>query len=275
MRDVGKMRPAERATSGFRPAAWAWLGIAALFATYFAVFALTRGEGLLPAIWRAAYNVIPAIPLVFGFHALLASQVWPRRLGVALTAQVPLALAFGFAWYLGIIVLRDLPGNWMQSAFEVRPFVPIAFVWQMFQGTSLYAAVALGSLALHLSQKLAAKTMDSPAHREKAGGTLLVRTGNEHTAIDHDAILRISGAGDYAEIHLRGRTILSTTSLGEFEKRLPETEFIRAHRSHIVRLGAIARSEPAGNGRTTLHLVDGSTLQTSRSGTQALRAAAA
>ncbi len=254
-------------------AQFGWLGIAALFVIYLAVFSLTRPGGIGEQLWRATYNTAPIIPLAFGTHALLNAQVWPRRLAVVLALQLPLALTFAFAWYLGIIVLRDLPGNWVQDGFAVRPFVPIALVWQMFQGMTLYAVIALASLSLHLSLRLRTAQEAGPAPRPAVPEGLLVKDGNEHHAVEHGEIVRISGAGDYCELHLTGRTIMSTTSLAEFEQRLPDGLFFRAHRSHIVRVGAVTRTEPAGNGRTTLHLLGGSTLVTSRSGTRALREA--
>ncbi|APE27834.1 LytR/AlgR family response regulator transcription factor [Aurantiacibacter gangjinensis] len=257
------------------PFIWAWAGIATLFAVYLAVFLLTRPDGFSANLWRATYNVLPVVPLVFGFHALLQTQVWPRRLAIATTLQIPLALAFAFTWYLAIIVLRGLPSDWVQSGFEVRPFVPIALVWQLFQGVSLYAVVALASLAITLAQRAALVEMTSVEAAAPAAQTILLKTGNEHEAVDIVDIIRISGAGDYCEVHLQGRIVLSTTSLAQFEARLPESAFIRAHRSHIVRLGAISRSEPAGNGRTVLHLVDGSSITTSRAGSRALRESAA
>ena len=263
-------RPADKQRP-LRPALWGWAGIATLFCVYLAVFLLTRPGDTSASLWRATYNVLPLVPLVFGFHALLQSQIWPRRLGVATVLQVPLALAFAFTWYLAIIVLKDLPAGWVQNGFEVRPFVPIAFVWQVFQGISLYAAVALASLAITLAQQAATRGSSEAQPAASPVETILLKTGNEHEAVCISDITRISGAGDYCEVHLQGRSVLSTTPLAQFEARLPESAFLRAHRSHIVRIGAISRSEPAGNGRTMLHLVDGSTITTSRSGSRALR----
>ena len=253
------------------PAIWGWAGIATLFLVYLAVFLLTRPGDAAANLWRATYNVLPLVPLVFGFHALLQAQIWPRNLFMATALQIPLALAFAFTWYLAIIVLKDLPSNWVQSGFEVRPFVPIALVWQLFQGISLYAAVALASLAITLAERTRSGDSEGAQPAAPALQTILLKIGNEHEAVGIGDITRISGAGDYCEVHLTGRSVLSTTPLTQFEARLPESAFVRAHRSHIVRIGAITRSEPAGNGRTILHLADGSNVTTSRSGSRALR----
>ena len=81
----------------------------------------------------------------------------------------------------------------------------------------------------------------------------------------------IRGAGDYAEIVTRSARYMSTRSLEHFEDTLSPV-LLRVHRSHLVRLGAIERTEPAGNGRLQLHLVNQDTVTTSREGGKRLRA---
>ena len=61
-------------------------------------------------------------------------------------------------------------------------------------------------------------------------------------------ILYLSGLRDYTQVYLKGKTSPLTTlqNLKEFEGKLPETDFIRIHRSYIISLGqvdAISRNE--------------------------------
>jgi two-component system LytT family response regulator len=60
-------------------------------------------------------------------------------------------------------------------------------------------------------------------------------------------------------------------SLGELEARLDPTSFVRVHRSAIINLGRLERTEPAGGGRLLAHMSNGETIQVSRAGAQALR----
>ncbi|WP_271078726.1 LytR/AlgR family response regulator transcription factor [Aurantiacibacter sp. MUD61] len=259
-------------TGSVRASTWVVAGAALLFTAYVLVFALTTGDDLRDNARDAVVNTLPAILLALLFHAVLKTQIWPRSLPIRLASQIPLALLFASSWYLTILLMQGLQSGWMQSGIAIRPFVPIAFVWQMFQGVTLYAVIALGSLSWWLSLRLALETGATEEEaRPPTPKTLLLRNGKESEAVSIDDLVRISGAGDYSEVVLRTRRVMSTSPLTYFQKRLPEAEFLRVHRSHIVRLGAVERSEPGGNGRAILHLVNGDSITSSRSGAQALR----
>lgn len=53
-------------------------------------------------------------------------------------------------------------------------------------------------------------------------------------------ILYIEGLKDYVKIHLPGKTIITYQTLTYFEEKLPETNFIRVHRSFIISLSHIS-----------------------------------
>lgn len=254
------------------------VGCSLLFLSYWLIFALTTDDGIARSGLQALNNTVPAIGLAVLAHLILDRYVWASPLIVRLIAQIPLSILFGVAWYLAILVIRQFRSGWLTDGFTIEPFVPIAFVWQMFQGITFYALAAVSSFAILLYDRLQlAESLASEAASSlvpKATTTLLIRTTEGTETVSLPSIITILGAGDYAEIALHGRTIMSSTTLAEFETRLPQEAFIRTHRSHIVRLDAIDRSEPAGNGRTILHLVDGRSLTTSRVGTRLLHEAA-
>ena len=54
-------------------------------------------------------------------------------------------------------------------------------------------------------------------------------------------------------------------SLHVLESRLDPAEFVRVHRSHVVRIDRIRRLEPCGHGEYELTLADGTRLTSSRS----------
>ena len=247
------------------------MGAAILFASYWAIFFLTTNDDAWQAAMASMYNTLPAIALAWIVHVVLDRYVWPAGFAVRLIAQLPLAVLFALSWYLAILVVRGLRGDWLAEGFAIQPFVPVAFVWQMFQGVTFYALAAFASLCVVLNHRLRQLEEAGTVAVSDEDATLLIRTGDGSEMVAIDAIRSISGAGDYVEVALPGRTILSTTTLAQFETRLPQDRFLRAHRSHLVQVGAIARSEPAGNGRTTLHLVDGDCITTSRAGTRLLR----
>ena len=247
-----------------------------LYTAYWLIFAITTDDGFAGSALTAFYNTAPAITLAFVWHALLDRFIWPKSQWVQLGAQVPAAIMFALVWYLAILVIRGLSAGWIENGFSVSPFSPIAFAWQMFQGVTFYALVALASLAIVMRRQIIALStavanipLDRPFTK-----SILVKTQDETHNVPIDEIVAVSGAGDYAELVLSDKTLLSTTRLSRFEAILPDDLFIRAHRSHLVRLGAIVRTEPAGNGRTVLHLVNGSNVVTSCAGTRLLQSAA-
>ena len=75
---------------------------------------------------------------------------------------------------------------------------------------------------------------------------------------------RITAAGNYVEIHVGGKVHLIRESLSSFIAPLDATEFLRVHRSHVVRLGFIAELRPMFHGDYELVLRDGQTLPLSR-----------
>jgi two-component system LytT family response regulator len=77
-------------------------------------------------------------------------------------------------------------------------------------------------------------------------------------------VSRLSAAGNYVEVHTTARRHLVRATLSRLAQRLDPTEFLRVHRSHLVRAGAIATIAPWAHGDLKLTLQDGSELMLSR-----------
>jgi two-component system LytT family response regulator len=71
--------------------------------------------------------------------------------------------------------------------------------------------------------------------------------------------------GDYAALHVNGKTHLLREPLHILERRLDASTFIRIHRSTIVRLDRISEMQALANRDCLLRLKDGTTLRVSRS----------
>ncbi len=76
---------------------------------------------------------------------------------------------------------------------------------------------------------------------------------------------RIEADGNYVAVIAKGKRHLVRESLQQLESRLDPEEFVRVHRSHIVRIDRIRRLEPCGHGEYELTLTDGAKLTSSRS----------
>lgn len=100
---------------------------------------------------------------------------------------------------------------------------------------------------------------------------LLVPQGKRMVPLAVADITWIRAEGDYARIHAKGGSYLVYRTLTELEGRLDLAQFLRVHRSTIVRLDRIVEVQPADNSRYRVTLSDGTTLIVSRSGATALR----
>ena len=76
---------------------------------------------------------------------------------------------------------------------------------------------------------------------------------------------RVEAEGNYVAVVAGGRRHLVRESLHALESRLDPAEFVRVHRSHVVRIERIRRLEPCGHGEYELTLADGTRLTSSRS----------
>jgi two-component system LytT family response regulator len=100
---------------------------------------------------------------------------------------------------------------------------------------------------------------------------LLVPQGKGMVPLAVADITWIKSEGDYARIHAKSGSYLVYRTLRELEARLDPVQFLRVHRSIIVRLGGIVEVQPADNSRYRVTLADGTKLIVSRSGATALR----
>jgi two-component system LytT family response regulator len=100
---------------------------------------------------------------------------------------------------------------------------------------------------------------------------LLVPHGKGMVPLAVADITWIRAEGDYARIHSKSGSYLVYRTLTELEARLDPAQFLRVHRSTIVRLGGIVEVQPADSSRYRVTLADGTTLIVSRSGASALR----
>ena len=91
-----------------------------------------------------------------------------------------------------------------------------------------------------------------------------VRTGSRIQIVLAEDVEWIGAAGDYAELHCRGRAHLVRETMRSLEQRLDPTKFLRIHRSRIVRVNRILELRPIENREYIVRLADGSEHRSSR-----------
>lgn len=79
----------------------------------------------------------------------------------------------------------------------------------------------------------------STPEKEVQSEFIMVKTGYNTININLNDILYVEGLKDYIKIHLTGKTILTLNSLKKLQEILPESRFVRVHRSFIVSLPKI------------------------------------
>lgn len=77
-------------------------------------------------------------------------------------------------------------------------------------------------------------------------------------------VQRLSAAGNYVEVHTAAKRHLIRATLSRLAQRLDPVEFLRVHRSHLVRADCIAEVVPRAHGDLKLTLTGGSELMLSR-----------
>ncbi len=102
---------------------------------------------------------------------------------------------------------------------------------------------------------------------------VLVRTGNNIKIIPVSKINYLSADDDYVCIHTDEGSALKKNTMAYFEKHLSEKDFVRVHRSYIVRINQIVRIEPYEKDSHKVILRDKTSVSVSKSGYSKLKKA--
>ena len=102
---------------------------------------------------------------------------------------------------------------------------------------------------------------------------IMVRSASRIHFVDVDRIDWIEAAGDYVRLHVGDRSHLHRETMYRLAKRLDPSEFVRIHRSAIVRLDRIDAVRFDERGGHHVILVDGTEHSLSRSGRRRLEEA--
>ena len=108
--------------------------------------------------------------------------------------------------------------------------------------------------------KAAARPPGTPLSR------VVVRDGSRVHVIPVDKLDAAEAQDDYVALKTEGRTYLKAQTLTSLSAALDQARFVRVHRSHLLRIDALARLEPVGSGSHVAVLTDGSRVPVSREG---------
>lgn len=100
---------------------------------------------------------------------------------------------------------------------------------------------------------------------------LWVKTRGDYVRILPSAITHVQAERDYVRIHANGQEYLHHENLAVIEKLLPPAEFLRIHRSTLVRLDAVERIRSGNFSSLIAVLANGVELRVGRTYTASIR----
>jgi Response regulator of the LytR/AlgR family len=100
---------------------------------------------------------------------------------------------------------------------------------------------------------------------------VVVRKGSSINLIPVDQIKYIEAQDDYVMVHHSSGKALKQQTMKFYEDNLPGTDFVRVHRSYIIRIQEINRIEPYGKDNHVAVLKSGDKLPVSRAGYKHLK----
>jgi len=100
--------------------------------------------------------------------------------------------------------------------------------------------------------------------RDPYARRLLVEIDGRSVFLAVQDIVRIEASGNRVTIATAGKAYELRATMDGLEERLDPHDFVRVHRSHIVRIDAIAELEPWFHGEYNVKLIDGTTVTWSR-----------
>jgi two-component system, LytTR family, response regulator len=106
---------------------------------------------------------------------------------------------------------------------------------------------------------------------EKYASRFVVRVGSSIRIVHAEDTDWIGAAGDYTELHVRGRSHLLRETMNSLEQKLDPEKFLRVHRSRIVRIACIVELSAIDNGEYMIKLADGSQHRSSRTYTDKVK----
>lgn len=211
-------------------------------------------------------------------HAILKSQPdllfldvqMPGGNGFDVLAQIPADL-------VPVVLIVTAFEDYAVTAFGVHAD---DYLLKPFSDTRFRAAVAHAKERLR--QRSAARAeravqalkrlggVENPTAGEPHPDRIAVRTPKGMVLLALADIDWIEARGDYVRIHSRNRTDLLRQPIGELEKRLDATRFVRVHRSAIVNLAKVRELTVTSGGACSAILQNGSSCRLSRKGRERL-----
>ena len=205
------------------------------------ITSLTAWVSAMPAIWWLVRTLRPP------------KFAWPLALALLLVLSVPASF-----WHVGVMVtLRKLAYLANGEHYRFFDVVGDKLIYEYRKDVASYLQFAAIAAAV---QWLLARAASVPPPQPL---TLLVGDGAVTHHVPLDEIDYVRAAGNYVELVMGSRTLLHRATLAAVEVALGP-DFVRIHRSRLVRRAAIRTVETNTSGDFDVTLTSGAVLRGSR-----------
>lgn len=263
----------KRGAPGFRFPRWVWLAYALMLAAIATVGATSfwmeaRRDDAAAALWPFATEEATSVVAVFALTPLIVmwtARLIPKQIGWPLTlaGHVAGVAAFSLLHIIGMTVLRLLVFPLFGAAYGGDPLAE-TLIYEGRKDALTYAGLVVGAWLL---SKVLRRTPDeaaAPPAPEAATLRLEIRDGARRMWLAADEILWVEAAGNYVELHLKGRSVLRRQTLSAIDSELVALDFVRIHRSRLVNWRHVREAETNDSGDFTITLDDGRQISGSR-----------
>jgi len=193
----------------------------------------------------------------------LTRENWPR----SLTAFGLGFIIFGTGHVFGMVVLRKILWPiFIGSHYEFGLAEPLNWFYELQK--DVYTFILLVSV-FWFGRQSVRQRLEAKGRQEEVSesGRLTLTSGGRVYLVVADEIRLAKAAANYVEINTPKKVLLVRMTLRELERLLVTagSNHIRIHRSCLVHKEDISELNPNGDGSASIRLLDGQTLQVSRS----------
>ena len=216
--------------------------------------------------WTSSLVILALVPAVLAVERRWPFRVdtWRRSLPWHLLATVP----FSLLHVTGMVALRALAYRLVGQRYEWEPGYGYEYLKDIRTYFILIALICLSRLWLVRWQGearlLSAPDEGPPVEPVERPERFLVRKLGRELLVNAREIEWLQAAGNYVNLHVRGRDYPLRTTMAAIEERLDPARFVRVHRSYFVNLDYLAEIEPLDTGDARLKLRDGASVPCSR-----------
>lgn len=159
------------------------------------------------------------------------------------------------------------------AAFDARAvdYLLKPFTEERFLDTVERVRAALRSDPADLVARLERLLAAGPGH-DTPPGRLAVATGTSVRFVDPADITWVEADGNYVRLHAPGQVLRTPSTLKAMAERLRPSGFVRIHQSYLVNRTCIRELQPWSHGEFAVVLTDGTSLVSSRTYSDGLRA---